>query len=48
LGKSTAVELVEIQWPGGTKQSFRNVPAGKFYLVAEGSDPLSLQKIDGR
>jgi len=48
LGKSTVVELVEIQWPSGTKQSFRNVPAGKFYLVTEGSDSLPLQKIDGR
>jgi hypothetical protein len=48
LGKSTVVELVEIQWPGGAKQSFRNVAAGKFYLITEASDSLPLQKIDGR
>jgi hypothetical protein len=48
LGKSTVMELVEIQWPSGAEQSFRNVPAAKFYLITEGSDSLALQKIDGR
>jgi len=48
LGKSAVAELVEIQWPSGAKQTFRNVPAGKFYLVNEASDSLLLQKIDGR
>ena len=48
LGKSTVVELVEIQWPSGAKQSFRNVAAGKFYLITESSDSLPLQKIEGR
>jgi len=48
LGKSETIDLVEITWPSGAKQSFRNVPAGKFYLITEGSDSLLLQKIDGR
>jgi hypothetical protein len=48
LGKSAIVDLVEIQWPDGAKQSFRNVPAGKFYLITEGAESLSLQKIAGR
>src|SRR4029077_3005487 len=48
LGKSTIVDLVEIQCPSGAKQSFRNVPAGNFYLITEASDSLPLQKIEGR
>jgi hypothetical protein len=42
------VELVEIQWPSGARQSLHNVAAGKFYLITEASDSLTLQKIDGR
>jgi enediyne biosynthesis protein E4 len=48
LGKSTVVELVEIQWPSGARQSLHNVAAGKFYLITEASNSLTLQKIDGR
>jgi len=48
LGKSDHLDLVEVQWPSGTKQSFRNVPANKFYLITEGSDSLSPQTIAGR
>jgi len=48
LGKSETIDLVEVTWPGGTKQSFRNVVADKFYQISENSDSLSLQKIAGR
>ncbi len=48
LGKSTQAEGVEISWPSGAKQSFRNVPADKFYQITEGSDSLAQQKIRGR
>jgi len=48
LGKSSTVDLVEINWPSGTKQSFRNVAADKFYLLTEGASSLALQKIAGR
>jgi len=44
LGKSETMDLVEITWPSGAKQAFRNVPANKFYQIREGSDSLSLQK----
>jgi len=48
LGKSAAVDLVEVQWPGGAKQSFHNIPAGKFYQIIEGNPVPALQKIVGR
>jgi len=48
LGKSTTVDLLEIQWPSGAKQSFHNIPAGKFYQISEGNPVPALQKIVGR
>src|SRR5262249_24159441 len=44
LGKSETIDLVEITWPSGLKQSFRKVPANRFYQITEGFDSLSLQK----
>jgi hypothetical protein len=44
LGKATRAELVEIAWPSGQKQAFRNVEADKFYLIEEGKDQLELQQ----
>jgi len=44
LGAATKADLVEIQWLGGQKQTFRNVQADRFYLATEGKDELSLQK----
>lgn len=41
------VEKVEITWPSGLKQTFRNVAADKFYKVVEGSDKLDLQQFGG-
>lgn len=47
LGKSTRAETVEIKWPSGLQQVFRNVDADGFYLVEEGSDRLNLQRFAG-
>jgi len=43
LGKTDKVERVEVAWPSGLKQSFRDVAAGKFYLIHEGQNELGLQ-----
>ena len=43
LGKTKQVEVVEITWPGGQRQSFKDVEANKFYLVEEGKDELQMQ-----
>ena len=48
LGKAKRAELVEITWPGGQRQTFRDVEAGKFYLVEEGKDQLQMQHLSGR
>jgi hypothetical protein len=44
LGKATRVEKVEIGWPSGQKQIFRDLEADKFYLIEEGRDEAGLQK----
>ena len=43
LGKAARAETVEVKWPGGQQQTFRNVEADKFYLIQEGSDRLEPQ-----
>ena len=45
LGKSARAESVEIKWPSGLRQMFRNVEADKFYLIEEGSDRLDVQQV---
>jgi enediyne biosynthesis protein E4 len=45
LGKATQVEMVEISWPSGQHQAFRNVDADKFYEVQEGREQLAPQRL---
>jgi len=44
LGKLNRAETVEITWPSGQKQVFRNVDADRFYLIEEGKDQLQRQQ----
>jgi enediyne biosynthesis protein E4 len=44
LGKSTGAESLEITWPSGQRQLFRNIAADKFYLIEEGNDQTQEQK----
>jgi hypothetical protein len=44
LGKATQADLVDVNWPSGVHQSFRNVVADRFYLIVEGSDLLKAQQ----
>ena len=44
LGKAAKADLVEVKWPSGLQQVFRNVDADKFYLIEEGREQLNLQK----
>jgi hypothetical protein len=48
LGKAKRAEIIEITWPSGQRQSFRDVEADKFYLVEEGKDELEMQRSSGR
>lgn len=44
LGDRALAETVEVSWPSGTRQIFRNVQADKFYIIEEGKDQLAVQK----
>ena len=48
IAKAKRAEIVEITWPSGQHQTFRDVEADKFYLVEEGNDHLQTQHISGR
>ena len=43
LGRAVRADRVEINWPSGQNQAFRDVAADKFYLIHEGRSELSLQ-----
>jgi hypothetical protein len=43
VGQTTRIESVEVSWPSGQKQTFKDVEADKFYLVEEGKSELGLQ-----
>ena len=45
LGKTASVEIAEIWWPSGRRQVFHNLTADRFYLIEEGNDRLSLQRL---
>jgi enediyne biosynthesis protein E4 len=48
LGKAARVETVEVQWPSGQKQTFRNLDADKFYLIEEGKEAIGQQQLARR
>jgi hypothetical protein len=48
LGNVTVASTVEVTWPSGGRQVFRDVKADRFYLVEEGHAEMSLQQIRGK
>jgi hypothetical protein len=44
LGKAAQADLVDVSWPSGLHQTFRNVAADKFYMIEETNDQLKLQQ----
>ncbi len=40
LGAATRVDAVEVTWPSGARQTFKDVEAGRFYVIEEGRDEL--------
>ncbi len=44
LGARATVEEVDVRWPSGLHQTFRNLKADKFYVITEGKDQLRLQR----
>jgi len=45
LGKATRAETVEVQWPSGQHQVFRNIEVDKFYLIEEGKQEMGQQHL---
>ena len=48
LGKARRAEMVEIVWPSGQRQTFKDVDANKFYWIEEGKNQLQMQHLSGR
>ncbi|HEY6290891.1 MAG TPA: CRTAC1 family protein [Terriglobia bacterium] len=44
LGQCTVVDELEVRWPSGSRQVFRNLAADKFYLIVEGEDRAQRQR----
>ncbi|PYT30867.1 MAG: hypothetical protein DMG57_06895 [Acidobacteria bacterium] len=45
LGQRTKADTVEVWWPSGAHQTFRDVDADHFYVIEEGKDQLLMQRI---
>ena len=45
LGKAAKADVVEIRWPSGRTEILKDVPAGKFYSILEGSGIVPFEKI---
>ncbi len=41
LGSATRLDRLEVWWPGGPRQTFRNLPADRFYSLREGGAPVA-------
>jgi hypothetical protein len=44
LGRTTRADSLEIVWPSGLRQTFRNIAADRFYAIEEGKDQLGTQQ----
>lgn len=40
LGPAEKIDELEIYWPGGDKQVLKDIPAGKYYRLEEGGNPV--------
>ena len=43
IGKAMKIDTVEVSWPSGQKQTFRNLDADTFYLIEEGKEAIGQQ-----
>jgi len=47
LGDAESAEAVEVTWPGGEKQTFRDLPARKSYRIERGGEPRESRAASG-
>jgi enediyne biosynthesis protein E4 len=43
LGSTAKIDKLEITWPSGAQQTFRDLPTDQFYSIQEGKDELGYQ-----
>lgn len=48
LGNSSRIDSLDVNWPSGAHQQFRDLAADRFYLIVEGSSEVQLQSIERR
>ena len=48
LGPATRVDLVEVAWPSGAKQTFKDIAVDRFWTIVEGSAELAPQPMGPR
>jgi ASPIC and UnbV./FG-GAP repeat. len=42
LGKNSVITKVEVRWPSGLRQEFKNMPADAIYEIDEGKEPRAI------
>ncbi len=47
LDQARVVDLVEVRWPSGQVDAFRNLEANKLYTVEEGSKAAKIESLAG-
>ena len=45
LGEATSVDLLEVRWPNGETQSFKDLAVNKLYLIKEGESAPQAQEL---
>jgi hypothetical protein len=48
MGRAARADSLEVFWPSGLRQTFRDIAADGFYIIEEGSDQLGAQKFARR
>jgi hypothetical protein len=48
LGQAGAAEAVEISWPSGLKESYRELPANHLFVIQEGKGIVERRKLEAR
>jgi hypothetical protein len=44
LGKASKVDLLEVRWPNGNTESFRNIEADRLVHIREGKGIVAMER----
>jgi len=48
LGEATSVELLEVRWPTGETQTFKDLAANKLYVIKEGESAPQAKELKAK